>query len=193
MRTEEILPWRLSGKEFSCQCKRHRRRGFDPWVRKTPWRRKWQLTPVFLPGNFMEQRSLTGYGPWGHKRLDASEHSWMPFCCGDRILVGNVDPWEDEEQDLEVLERLAFGTCQRWKGWRQRQKRGPGFPIPGWVHSIQSFLRRKPAGLLACSELLGLENFLFANRLRTWNASADCELWEYWSQTRSPGSDIQTI
>lgn len=40
----------------------------------------------------------------------------MPFCCGDRILVGNVDPWEDEEQDLEVLERLAFGTCQRWKG-----------------------------------------------------------------------------
>ena len=38
------LPWWLSGKESACQCRRH---GFDPWVRKIPWRRKWQPTPVF--------------------------------------------------------------------------------------------------------------------------------------------------
>ena len=43
------LPWWLSGKESTCQC---RRGGFGPWVRKIPWRRKWQLTPVFLPGKF---------------------------------------------------------------------------------------------------------------------------------------------
>jgi len=36
------------------------RPGFDPWVRKIPWRRKWQLTPVFLPGEFHEQRNLAG-------------------------------------------------------------------------------------------------------------------------------------
>ena len=41
------LPWRLSGKESACQC---RRPGFDPWVWRIPWRRKWQLSPVFLPG-----------------------------------------------------------------------------------------------------------------------------------------------
>ena len=41
------FPWCLSGKESACQCRRH---GFDPWVRKIPWRRKWQPTPVFLPG-----------------------------------------------------------------------------------------------------------------------------------------------
>ena len=41
------LPRWLRGKESTCQCKR---RGFDPWVRKIPWRRKWQPTPVFLPG-----------------------------------------------------------------------------------------------------------------------------------------------
>ena len=35
------LPWWLSGKEYACQCRRHRRRGFDPWVGKIPWRRKW--------------------------------------------------------------------------------------------------------------------------------------------------------
>ena len=40
---------RLSGKEPICQCRRHRKCGFDLWVRKIPWRRKWQSTPVFLP------------------------------------------------------------------------------------------------------------------------------------------------
>ena len=43
------------------QCKRYRRCGFDPWVRKIPWRRAWQSTPVFLPGEFQRQRSLAGY------------------------------------------------------------------------------------------------------------------------------------
>ena len=44
-----------------------RRPGFDPWVRKILWRRKWLPTPVFLPGESNGQRSLAGYGPWGHK------------------------------------------------------------------------------------------------------------------------------
>ena len=42
---------------------------FDPWVGKMPWRRKWQPTPVFLPGEFHGQRSVAGYNPWGHKRV----------------------------------------------------------------------------------------------------------------------------
>ena len=44
--------------------------GFDPWVGKIPWRRKWQLTPVFLPGKFHGRRSLAGYSPWGRKESD---------------------------------------------------------------------------------------------------------------------------
>jgi len=44
-----------SGKESTCQCRRCRRHGFDPWVRKISWRRKWQSTPVFLPENPMER------------------------------------------------------------------------------------------------------------------------------------------
>ena len=46
---------------------------FDPWVRKIPWRRKWQLTPSFLPGESHGQRSLVGYSPWGHKESDMTE------------------------------------------------------------------------------------------------------------------------
>ena len=60
------FPWWVSGKELTCQCNRH---GFDPWVRKIPWRRKWQPTPVFFPGKFHGQRSLAGYSPWGLKRI----------------------------------------------------------------------------------------------------------------------------
>jgi len=44
-------------------------RQINPWVRKIPWRRKWQLTPVFLPRKSHGQRSLAGYSPWGCKRL----------------------------------------------------------------------------------------------------------------------------
>ena len=54
----------------SASCKRP---GFDPWVVKIPWRREWQPMPVFLPGEFHGQRSLAGYGPWGHKELDMTE------------------------------------------------------------------------------------------------------------------------
>ena len=38
-----------------------------------PWRRKWQPTAVFLPGEFHGPRSLVGYSPWGHKDLDMTE------------------------------------------------------------------------------------------------------------------------
>jgi len=47
-----------------------RRPGFDSWVGKTPWRREWQLTPEFLPGEFHGQRSLVDCSPWGHKESD---------------------------------------------------------------------------------------------------------------------------
>ena len=47
--------------------------GFDSWVGKILWSRKWQPVPVFLPGKFHGQRSLAGYSPWGRKESDATE------------------------------------------------------------------------------------------------------------------------
>ena len=47
--------------------------GFDPWVGKIPWRRKWQPTPVLLSEKFHGLRSLVGYSPWGHKKSDMTE------------------------------------------------------------------------------------------------------------------------
>ena len=71
---KELPSW-LSGKEPACQWKIHR---FYPWVRKIPWRRKWQPTSVFLPRKSHGQRSLAGCSPWGHKRVEhdlATENS----------------------------------------------------------------------------------------------------------------------
>jgi len=63
----------LSGKEFACSARRHRRPGFDPWIRKMSWRSKWQPTPVFMPEKSHGQRSLVGHSPQGHKESDMTE------------------------------------------------------------------------------------------------------------------------
>ena len=68
------LPRWCSGKESACQCRKHKRCGFSPWVGKVPWSRKWQPVPVFLPGKSHIQRSLVGYSPWGRKESDTTEH-----------------------------------------------------------------------------------------------------------------------
>ena len=60
-------------KESSCQCRRPKRKRFTLWVGKIPWRRTWQPTPVYLPGEFHGQRSLAGYSPWGHNESDVTE------------------------------------------------------------------------------------------------------------------------
>ena len=67
------FPGGTGGKEPACQCRRHKTCRFDPWIGKIPWRRKWQPTPIFLPGESHGQRSLVGYSPWGHKELDTTE------------------------------------------------------------------------------------------------------------------------
>ena len=85
-----------SGKEPTCQCKRHERCGFDPWVEKIPWRRKWQCTPVFLPGKCHGQRSLVGYSPQNHR----VGHNWsnlarMQYSLGSApLLVRMHSKWK---------------------------------------------------------------------------------------------------
>ena len=70
-----------SHKEHTCQCRRHKRREFNPWIGKIPWRKAWQPTLVFLPGESNGQRSLAGYSPWVTKSQTclndwAHTHAW---------------------------------------------------------------------------------------------------------------------
>ena len=86
-RNTKGLPRWHSCKESACSCRGCSRCGFNIWVRKIPWSRKWPRTPVsffpstsvFLPGKFHRQRSLAGYSLWRHKESDATEHTRLPL------------------------------------------------------------------------------------------------------------------
>ena len=80
-----------SGKGPACHC---RRRGFDTWVRKVPWGRKWQPTPVFSPGKFHGQRSLVGYNPCGQKETQLSDWATEPTYL---IFLIHINTGRDKE------------------------------------------------------------------------------------------------
>ena len=67
------FPGGTSDKELACQCRRHRRLWFSPWVGKMPWRRAWQPAPVFSPGEPHGPRSLVGGHLWGCTESDTTE------------------------------------------------------------------------------------------------------------------------
>ena len=71
------FPGVSDSKSVCLQCGRP---GFSPWVRKISWRRKWQSTPVFLPGKSHGRRKLVGYSPSGHKESDTTEWPDIIFC-----------------------------------------------------------------------------------------------------------------
>ena len=68
------FPVGTSGKESTCQCRRHKRGRFEPWVGKIPWRRKWQPTSVSLPRKFHGQRSPVDCSPWSCRESDTTEY-----------------------------------------------------------------------------------------------------------------------
>ena len=83
------LPGGTSGKEPACQCRRHKRVEFDTRVGKIPWRKAWQPTPVFLPGESHGQGSLRAYSTWDRKKWDTTElnkHAYV-ICCIGFLLV----------------------------------------------------------------------------------------------------------
>ena len=98
-----------------------RETGFDPWVGKIPWRRKWQSTPVLLPGKSHGQRSLVGYSPWGCKESDTAErlHSLMATLAEppkwEGLYVRGRQGWNQKEIYSFLVERylalLQFLFC----------------------------------------------------------------------------------
>ena len=91
------------------QCRRPR---FEPWVRKIPWRRKWQSTPVFLPGESHGQKSLVSPSPLGCKELDITEQltfltwkwSWLAHP-GSGDLPWSSQPWSRSSINMANSER----------------------------------------------------------------------------------------
>ena len=114
----------------------------EMWVRFLGWKDPLEKemathSSILAWENSMEQRSRLGYCPWGHKRLDATEHSWMPFCWSDRILVGNVDPWEEWGAES----RRAWEACPwdlpQMEGTKAKAETRPRAPYP-WLCSLHT-------------------------------------------------------
>ena len=103
------FPGRAIREESAYQYRRSKRRRFNPWVRKIPWRRKWQPTPVFLPGKSHGQRSLADYSPWGRKELDTTERLHFFFTssgvCGGDQMARALNP---ERRVFSLLRGLRF-------------------------------------------------------------------------------------
>ena len=125
--------WSLLGLSWCLRwcgiCLQGRRLGFDSWVGKIPWGREWLATPVFLPGEFHEQRRLAGYSPWGHKEWDTTEQlsflHWLgnldPACRSCRNLDHGVDdktyPWMKGKMETNTVKGcdtehiMLLGDC----------------------------------------------------------------------------------
>ena len=92
------------------QCRSGRRRGFNPCIGQIPWRGVWQPTPVFLPGKFHGQRSLTDYSPWDCKESDmtkATEHTQ------GGLLTGNQWTWVFSRAFMLIIvwRNLLWAPC----------------------------------------------------------------------------------
>ena len=87
------FPRGSSTEEAACQCRRHKRCGFDPWVGKIPLRRAWQPTPVFLPVGFPWTEEPDGLQPWGRKESDtteATQHAFQTVLAIGTVLVTSL-------------------------------------------------------------------------------------------------------
>ena len=93
---DHIYIARLLGLLWCLQCGRP---GFDPWIRKIHWKRKWQPTPVLLPGKSHDQRSMVGYSPWGCKESDTTESLHFRIM---NVSVQNV------QLNMEVVQQVAI-------------------------------------------------------------------------------------
>ena len=76
-----IMAWKFHGLYSPCQCRTCKRHRFSPWVGKIPWRRAWQPTPVFLPGESHGQRCQEGPGVLQSIGSHRVRHDWSDLAC----------------------------------------------------------------------------------------------------------------
>ena len=76
--------------------------------RKILWRREWQSTPLFLPGEFHGQRSLAGYSSWGPRELDTTERLILSLYFSDSYLSGRLNNFQTVSLDCLLLDHNLF-------------------------------------------------------------------------------------
>ena len=113
------FPGGSDGKESACSA---RDSGSVLGSGRSPWRRDWQLTPVFLPGKSHGQRSLSGYRPWGHKEWDTTERltfPWLFWSISDNVKTSFYTCFLVRLPFLELYSNLGALCCSYhvWLGY----------------------------------------------------------------------------
>ena len=129
------LPGGSQVKASACVCPQCGRPGFDSWVGNIPWRRKWQPTPVFLPGESHGQRNLMGCSPRGPKELGMTERLHLHFqslCKSPYGLIFNLMSLSSLRSSLSLLFSsqaclLAAPSCLQ-----------PSSSFPVWAPAVPS-------------------------------------------------------
>ena len=131
---DDRFPWWFRAKRICLQCRIPR---LDAWVGKIPWRREWQPTPVFLPGELHGQRNLVGYSPWGRKESDMTE----------RLTHTHTQSWIQRELDCLQHLPIAFAEQKTKTNKKALWTFEAGFAV--WLcaedekHWIQKQMKRK--------------------------------------------------
>ena len=158
-----------------------RRGGFNPWVRKIPWRRKWQPTPVFFPGQPRGQRSQVGCSPWGLEESDTTERLHFHFslsCLGG----GNGNPLQcsclENPRDRGAWWAAVYGAAQSQTRLKRLSSSSSTKDLPRfswglnriwshpWLH-LYTIFSQKASGFDLCLEAFSeLSHHLLSRRGR---------------------------
>ena len=142
-------------------CLQGRRCGFEPWVRKVPWRRKWQPASIFLAGKFHGQRGLGGYSPWDLNTSDVTERLWTTT---HNIPLLKVNALAAQQELLQFLLHIWNYYLEQW---------GASLPFPSHPLVMNSCLlqstppRVKGLTFVGGGEgpfILVLEGLMFASK-----------------------------
>ena len=178
------FPGGSDGKASACKCGKP---GFDPWARQIPWRRKWQLTPVLLPGKFHGWRSLVGYSPWDCKELDTTEQlHWFKFLIEDfslkvsamHRLLGHWLTW-NQGRKPPARSQQNWGAGQRQREPKRKlyfSGREICIPVFNAVFCFYNLL----CGILIYLPVIWTMTIGQKNQLH-WNTSVNCKTEGVWT------------
>ena len=185
------FPVGASGKEPACQYRRHKRLGFNPCVRKIPWRRAWHPTPVFLPGECCGQRNLVSPLSMGLQRVGHNlsylahtytHHRWLQCAVVQKLLV----------RHFTVLKNWIFRTqCVFYT------RGSSGFaPAPLWVPVVTCGCHHGRGTSETCMRVKPLPWFSGVQGGREWahTVEAGCPVFGViWSSVPPQGLGITML
>ena len=140
------FPGGVHGKDPSCLCRRHKRHELNPWVRKIPWRRAWQPTLVFFPGEspWTEEPGRL-YSPWGHKELDMTEviSTHVSLTRWTWVWVNSRSWWWTERPGvLQFMGSQRVGHDWGTVNWTEQSKTKRSSPKRSWKVNMWGDINR---------------------------------------------------